>query len=62
MEREFERYNKNIDEFDARNVFEYDILQELNRKKFNNSESKQKITLKKIKLLKDNNKQHPSFN
>lgn len=33
MEREFESYNKNIDDFDARNIFEFDELKELNRRK-----------------------------
>ena len=33
MEREFESYNKNIDDFDARNIFEFDELKELNRMK-----------------------------
>lgn len=42
MEREFESYNKNIDDFDARNIFEFDELKELNRQKF------QEIINKKI--------------
>lgn len=33
MEREFEIYNRNIDDFDARNIFEFDELKELNRRK-----------------------------
>jgi len=36
MEREFESYNKNIDDFDARNIFEFDDLKELNRMKIQN--------------------------
>lgn len=42
MEIEFESYNKNIDEFDARNIFEFDELKELNRQRF------QEITNKKL--------------
>jgi hypothetical protein len=34
MEREFESYNKNIYDFDARNIFEFDELKELNKLKF----------------------------
>ena len=33
LEREFEIYNRNIDDFDARNIFEFDELKELNRRK-----------------------------
>ncbi len=62
MEREFENYNKNIEEFDARNIFEYDILKELNRKKFDNSECKKELNIKKIMLFNNENKQRPAFN
>ena len=62
MEREFENYNKNIEEFDARNVFEYDILRELNKKKYENPERKKEIFIKKIILLSNENKQRQAFN
>ena len=62
MEREFENYNKNIEEFDARNIFEYDTLKELNRKKYDNTERKKELTPKKIMLFGNEKKQHPAFN
>ncbi len=53
MEGEFESYNNNIDEFDARNIFEFDELKELNRRKFknilNNEKNDSEITIPLIK-------------
>ena len=62
METEFEYYNKNIDELDARNIFELDMLKELNRKKFFMAEIEKKIRQKEIKMREDNYRQNFNFN
>jgi len=62
MEREFEYYNKNIDEFDARNVFEFDMLKELNRRNNINNKSNKKYAVKQFELLKETKKPKISFN
>lgn len=40
MDKDYESYNKNIEDFDARNIFEYETLKELNQKKFMQKNSK----------------------
>lgn len=58
MEREFESYNKNIDDFDARNIFEFDELKELNRIKFLSKENEElKNSEKPIFLNKTKNQE-----
>jgi hypothetical protein len=57
MEGEFESYNKNIDEFDARNIFEFDELKELNRIKIKNTRNdKKNDSEKNILLIKKNDR------
>jgi hypothetical protein len=60
MGREFENYNKNIDEFDARNIFEFDSLKELNLRRFIDFQRKKFQKLKKAERLK--NKSIITFN
>ncbi len=62
MEAEYEHYNKNIDEFDARNIFEFDSFKELNKKEEYNAEEAENLTPKKIRLFKEENKFKVIFN
>ena len=62
MESEFEYYNKNIDEFDARNIFEFDSLKELNKKEQYNTEEAEESVRKKIRLFREENKFKVLFN
>ena len=56
MEGEFENYNKNIDEFDARNIFEFDELKELNRSKFKNTGDNKKNDSEEVIFFKKNDR------
>jgi nitrate/TMAO reductase-like tetraheme cytochrome c subunit len=62
MERDFEDYNKDIEEFDARNVFEYDSLKELNRDRTPKINEEQKFKAKRIELYKEEKKRSLTFN
>ncbi len=62
MEAEYEHYNKNIDEFDARNIFEFDSFKELNKKEQYNTEELEKLDPKKIRLLREESKFKVIFN
>lgn len=62
MEREFESYNKNIDDFDARNIFEFDELKELNRQKFQEIINKKIENSEKTIFSNKRNKQGFSIN
>ncbi|MFZ0455803.1 MAG: hypothetical protein WCE54_12530 [Ignavibacteriaceae bacterium] len=62
MEREFESYNKNIDDFDARNIFEFDELKELNRMNIQNEVNKKADKSEKAVFLSKKKIQKYSFN
>ena len=62
MEREFECYNKNIDDFDARNIFEFDELIEVNRQKYRETLNKEIENSEKSIFLNKRNKQVFSIN
>lgn len=62
MEREFESYNKNIDDFDARNIFEFDELIEVNRQKYRETLNKEIENSEKSIFLNKRNKQIFSIN
>jgi hypothetical protein len=62
MEREFESYNKNIDDFDARNIFEFDDLKELNRMKIQGEENEKSEHSEKALFLSKKKIQKYSIN
>ncbi len=62
MEREFESYNKNIDDFDARNIFEFDELKELNRMNIQNEVNEKADKSEKAVFLSKKKIQKYSFN
>ena len=62
MEREFESYNKNIDDFDARNIFEFDALKELNKMKIQDEVNEKSENSKKTVFLSKKKIQKYSFN
>ncbi len=62
MEREFESYNKNIDDFDARNIFEFDDLKELNRMKIQDEVNEKSDDSEKTVFLSKKKNQRYSIN
>ncbi|MEJ2614015.1 MAG: hypothetical protein P8Z35_03570 [Ignavibacteriaceae bacterium] len=62
MEREFESYNKNIDDFDARNIFEFDDLIELNRMRIQDKVNEKSENFEKAVFLSNKKNQKYSIN